>query len=128
MHNVTQLSCRDCKVKLHLWKYGSIFPIFYMNRKTKTFEDWYFSKKLATSSKNTLTIITTTAWKKKYCCNCITAYSETICCYLTVLKRRWCLDWAFKITCEKMLLLFLLRQNPFGEGTRAKMQFYGLRL
>ena len=24
-----------------------------------------------------------------------------------------------------MLLLFLLRQNPFGEGTRAKMQFYG---
>ena len=27
-----------------------------------------------------------------------------------------------------MLLLFLLRQNPFGEGTRAKMQFYGFNM
>ena len=33
---------------------------------------------------------------------------------IELLKKTW-----------KMLLLFLLRQNPFGEGTRAKMQFYG---
>ena len=52
-------------------------------------------------------------------CNCI--IRVTICCNtkrriekIELLKKTW-----------KMLLLFLLRQNPFGEGTRAKMQFYG---